>query len=139
MGVELIGAIAALLVATSGAFVAYHRGRRVQRRVLVDLASAVDQRTERLLARLDGQLERLEAQSVEQRRRIREQAEQLEETHRLLRRMREVVTRLIRELKKHDDEEAARLERELQDVERRDVERRDGGRSESPPNPTRTS
>ena len=122
---EVLAYIATAAAALSGAYVAYQRGRRVQRRVLVDLAAAVDQRTERLLTRLDEQLERLESQNVEQRRRIREQAEQLEEAHRLLRRMREVVSRLIRELRKHDDEGAARLERELRDVDRDDPHRHD--------------
>lgn len=115
---EVLAYIASAAAALSGAYVAYQRGRRVQRRVLVDLAAAVDQRTERLLARLDEQLERLEAQNALQRRRIREQAEQLEEAQQLLRRMREVVYRLIRELKKYDGEGAARLERELREVER---------------------
>lgn len=116
MGADVIAYLTALAASGSGIYIAYQRGRQVQRQVLVDLATAVDQRTERLLARLDEQLERLEAQNVEQRRRIREQADQLDEAQRLLRRMRDVVQRLVRELRKHDGEGAARLERELQVV-----------------------
>ena len=130
----MLAYIASAAAALSGAYVAYQRGRRVQRRVLVDLAASVDQRTERLLTRLDEQLGRLEAQNVEQRRRIREQAEQLEEAHRLLRRMREVVYRLIRELRKHDAEGATRLERELRDVDRKDPHQQ-GPRQDDPPPP----
>jgi hypothetical protein len=130
---EMLAYIASAAAALSGAYVAYQRGRRVQRRVLVDLAASVDQRTERLLTRLDEQLGRLEAQNVEQRRRIREQAEQLEEAHRLLRRMREGVYRLIRELRKHDAEGATRLERELRDVDRKDPHQQGPRRDEPPP------